>query len=383
MVFVWNPLAIVPTICLIVGAVLAWLIYAAAPTRPTNRRLAIVIAVEGVTWATGAGLLYVMDHREAAWAMQGVFVTGVLGLPWLYLLFLSTLETPLVAFLRPRFVQWMLVATLVGIEAYWLTHTSTFMPDIVAFPDVWYAAYEVVLGPAMERAFQFMGLISLFALVTTISTFRRAKTDIARRRAKAYAWAFGARDVGFLMVFGIWTFFLPLPPEGGGWTDVMFIQTVPTTMLVFIVLLAYGVLRAHILDIDIRIKWTLQRGTIAGIFLAVFVIVEQLIQSFVGTAGLGIVVGAVAAGLLLFALTPLQNFAHRLADAAMPRAKAVASMSEAERSSLFSDLARDAWSDGSLTRKERQLLDNAATRLGLSMADAGSLERRAAATLRA
>jgi hypothetical protein len=142
-------------------------------------------------------------------------------------------------------------------------------------------------------------------------------------------------------------------------------------------LLTYAILRHQLLDIEVKLKWTINRGTLAGVFLAVFFIVAQLAQSYLSSE-LGLLAGGVAAGLMLFALTPLQRFAERVADTAMPGVKAASAMSAAERVQVYRDAAHEAWSDGVLERNERALLDKLQQSLRLSRDEAMRIEQEAA-----
>ena len=51
-----------------------------------------------------------------------------------------------------------------------------------------------------------------------------------------------------------------------------------------VAVLAYAILRLQLFDIDVKVKWTLGRSTLVGIFVAVFFVVDQLIQVFAGRA---------------------------------------------------------------------------------------------------
>jgi hypothetical protein len=88
-------------------------------------------------------------------------------------------------------------------------------------------------------------------------------------------------------------------------------------------------------------------------------------------------VGIVAAGALLFALTPLQHAAERVASAAVPGAKPVAAMSGADRARLYREQARFMWQDGQLSEDERRALLHLRDQLGLSRDEAARLEEEA------
>jgi hypothetical protein len=140
-------------------------------------------------------------------------------------------------------------------------------------------------------------------------------------------------------------------------------------------LVVYALLRFQIFELDVKLQWTLRRGTLAAMFIAVFFVVTQVAQD--ALAGYGPLVGGVAAGLLLFALSPLQKLAERVASVALPGVKQPGEMSRDERHAFYLDHARVAWADGKLTGEERDLLDHAREKLGLSHEEAARLEQEA------
>lgn len=139
-------------------------------------------------------------------------------------------------------------------------------------------------------------------------------------------------------------------------------------------ILVYGILKTHLFDIDTKIKWTIQKGTVAGVFLGVFLVVTQLAQNYLSDE-YGWMIGGVATGLVLFGLSPVQRFAERFANTMMPGVRSLADMGHPERSGLYREQALVAWSDGNLTPSERQLLDILRSRLGLSLDESTAIER--------
>ncbi|MCA1812401.1 MAG: hypothetical protein LC624_00430 [Halobacteriales archaeon] len=144
-----------------------------------------------------------------------------------------------------------------------------------------------------------------------------------------------------------------------------------------VAILAYAIVRHQMLGIDVKVRWTIKNSTIAGVFIGVFFVVSNSVQTYFQTT-LGTYIGIVAAGALVFALAPLQHFADRVASAAMPGAKPAQEMSHPERAALYRDLARQAWADGHLTPDEHDLLETARERLGLSRDEAARIDREAA-----
>ena len=129
--------------------------------------------------------------------------------------------------------------------------------------------------------------------------------------------------------------------------------------------LVHGVLRHGLLGFDLSVP-TARRGTLATIGLVGFFAVAQVAQEFL-SGTMGIVLGGVAAGVLLFAAAPLQRAAERLASREVPtdsagpgrRAGAVAE-------STFKAAVRAARHDGVVTAAEERHLAEVADGLGLT-----------------
>lgn len=149
--------------------------------------------------------------------------------------------------------------------------------------------------------------------------------------------------------------------------------------LVTVAILAYAILRHQLLEIDVKVRWGIRQSTLAAAFVGVFFVVSEGAQSVFATTANSELLGIAAAGLLVFALAPLQQAAERLASAAVPGAKPVGEMTRDERGEVYRAMARAAWQDGALDRSERALLLELRNRLGLSGAEAERLEAEALA----
>lgn len=144
-----------------------------------------------------------------------------------------------------------------------------------------------------------------------------------------------------------------------------------------VLLLAYAILRQQLLDIDLKVKWTIKQSTVAAAFIGVFFVVSNGVQTFF-QGSFGPYRGIAAAGALVFAIAPLQRAAERVANAAMPGVKTTSEMSPDARLHLYREQARAAWSDGAISKDERLLLDRLRASLGVSHEDANRIESEAA-----
>ncbi len=147
----------------------------------------------------------------------------------------------------------------------------------------------------------------------------------------------------------------------------------------FGLLTGYALARTKLFDLDLRLKWTLSRGTVAAIFLAVFFVVAQVAGEFLSNT-YGYLAGGAAAGILVFAFNPLQRAAERIADRAMPQAQATPEYFHTRKLEVYRAALEGALTDGEITPKERDILIRLQLELGIANADARTLESELTAT---
>lgn len=139
-------------------------------------------------------------------------------------------------------------------------------------------------------------------------------------------------------------------------------------------LVIYGVARFNVVDLDIKLKWSLSRGTVAAAFIAVFFVASELAAVFfedlIGSTGIGIL----AAGAVVLFIAPLQGAAERLAQRAMPHVEDNEAYRNYRRIQIYRVALEGALQDGVLNAKEAGSLANLRLHLGLSDTDHEALE---------
>lgn len=316
-----------------------------------------------------AGLMQVMDDPRWAYAALITTFSAHVASHYVHLLFLSTLPSPLV---RPLRIVW--VRAVLGVAfAVWVA-------DIVLRPQMWDAAvvpasavgtWVYAPGPLYLRTWWILDLLWWFGTAVGITAFLTRGAWSDRRQAKAYLAAFVVHDGGFALALAVLLFFPPSSPAVAEW---MTLFPWPLLNVWLTLLLAYGILRTQLFDIDLRLKWTLRQGTVGAAFLAVFLVVSQLVQNY-ANASLGLIGGAAAAGLLLFALSPLQRVAERLAHAAIPVRGDDAEYVAFRKVEVYKGTLEEMARDGELSAKDRSVLASLRTRLQISTATAAAVER--------
>ncbi|MGQ0536477.1 MAG: hypothetical protein ACT4PT_10435 [Methanobacteriota archaeon] len=137
--------------------------------------------------------------------------------------------------------------------------------------------------------------------------------------------------------------------------------------LATVAVLAYAILRHDILGLDVKVRFAISKSTVAAVFIAVFFVASEAAQQFFGERSGSQYLGIVAAGALVFAITPLSRLADRIATKAVP-----ATTGNGEREAGSGDertyrlALRRFLADGRVSREEEVALAELATGLGIS-----------------
>ncbi len=304
------------------------------PTRATSWLL-LACAVAGGISAV---------HNDLAYPAPGA-ETGPLLWLWLATGFLYALLTPLLLWMavslegKDRSAQLTAMAAVPFAAAWTLTRTMQWF-GTPFFPGVRFAFLSIPLAilifacgrrPTSQRLFAWTAMWSL----------------------AAFLWGWGFQDHD---------------PTNLGFNGL--------TRVIAVFLLGYAVVRHRAFDIDLKLRFTLKQSTLAAVFIAVFVGVQSLVGEFF-TATAGLIGGAVATAILVFALAPLQAMAERVAHRALPHATPIPARPAEARSQLYAELAAAAWADGLVTAKEANVLETARVQLGLSLEQAHRLDATA------
>lgn len=349
---------------------LALAVFLTGPGLRRDRLLALLLFVEGTAWGTGSGFLYVTDSAQVAWYLQAVFIAMLLALPCCMLAVAGTLATPWLAPMRSRAGLIVLAGWAVVGEAFLVADPQRFLGAIVP---AWYATWDADLPPAAIGALNIVGLTGIVSLAGSISAWRRsAHGTWARAQARAFALAFGVHDVGMFCAMVLPGNVVPSPPSGQ-FSDVLIILGVNFTSLAFVLLLSYGILKVQLFDVDLRIKRGIRRSTVAGAFVVVFLVVEQLVQNWF-TGRFGLLLGALAAGLMLFALGHIRHFAQHVADRAMPDVTATPEYVAFRKLEVYRAAFEGLFADAVLNDKERAALERLRIKLAIRPPDARAIE---------
>lgn len=142
--------------------------------------------------------------------------------------------------------------------------------------------------------------------------------------------------------------------------------------IIAVSIIAFAILRHQVFGLDVRVRWGVARGALAAAFVGAFFVSTELAQNVLGSA-YGPVWGAVAAGLLLFALAPLQRAADALARRAVPSDAIPSGAPASRREEVYRKALRVALRDRAITREEETHLHEVAEELGIGAGRAHAL----------
>jgi hypothetical protein len=242
-------------------------------------------------------------------------------------------------------------------------------------------ALAVVFSPSQigyTLLYSMVTLLFVYAFVASIHAWRTAERGMARERAGIFALAFGLRDIGWGLSYAISAWLMWGQPELTAMTDLTdigwlgkFVYALGT--LLAVPLIAYGILRSHLFDIDLRIRWTIKQSTLATIFVTLMFLISEGADRFL-SAELGNFAGLLAAAVVVFFLAPLQRFAERVATVAMPNTKNTPEYAAHRKMQVYEAAVAEAVPDGNISDRERALLNSLRESLGISAADADAIE---------
>ncbi|HET6403925.1 MAG TPA: hypothetical protein VFH78_04710 [Candidatus Thermoplasmatota archaeon] len=369
----WNPWAVVGCIDLVLGWALAIAIYATNPTRLQNRALALFLAMLATGFGVGVGLMFAADDAVTSLALQAVSLAGFYCAAPFYLLFLSTLPTRTMRWLRPTWIRALLWLSPLAIVPLMLANFDALVAGVIEVP---YARQDSYWTRTGTLVFEAIALVTAtLGIVAAVGVYRESPPGSAtRRQARWYGATFITWEVLQLTGFTLLEIAFRSP------TPSILLYTLaagilyPLACLLFVLMLAYSILKAQLFDIDLRIKWTINRGTVAAVFVVVFFVVSEGAQ-LVFQERVGAWAGLAAAALLVFALAPVQRFADRLTERAMPAVEGSPAYLQFRKLEVYKGAFEAAQEDGEVTERERAVLDRLRRELGVESADAAAIER--------
>lgn len=256
----------------------------------------------------------------------------------------------------------------------WREHLVTlavgflFLPTALALHFLVPSLMDSTLGDVTASALGLIPALGAVALFVRLAADEEPAVRSAAKRGLAFL-ALAPLSVGIIVLVQ-WlaprdAFVLTMTSVMNGWA------------IVFAVIVSYSVARHQVFGIDRRVKWTVNRGTLAGIFLATFALVTKLADSFAEqfVGQYSWILGGLAAAALGFAIAPLQRIASHVADKAMPGVTDSSAYESFRKVQVYQSALAAVWEDRRVGPAERERLERLRTKLGLTTRDANAVER--------
>jgi hypothetical protein len=361
------------------AAFIAWgfalYVFVVAPATRGARFLIAMLVIDGLAVITsydnlsfvnpflanlGLPVIPPVLHQVSDWALIAVY------LPFLGM----TLRSPLVAPLKQPILGRVILFGGLAIAL-----TILFLPDDVRqqFDVPFYVVICIVLA---------------WGFAAAVHSWYIATSDAERERARAFTLAFGVRDVLWTFTFalnaanyygyigsGIWGVV-----DDPGPLRVIVPLFYELAVIIYVPLVAYGVLRVQLFDVDLRIKRTLKRGTVAAAFVATFFVVSELAGNYLSSQ-FGTVLGVLGTGTLVFFLDPIQRTAERLSNAAMPNTVETPEYETFRKLQVYESAVRAALEDGHISKRQRRVLNSMIESMGIDTSVAQRMEQDARGAL--
>ncbi|MDX1487680.1 MAG: hypothetical protein R3268_05720, partial [Acidiferrobacterales bacterium] len=291
---------------------LAVVLYRVGTSGSVARKLALLLLVEGVTLATAGFPEFVLGKDQ-----YEIFVQYPV-LSFFYFVLHHIGDASMLA-LYPAFLALALQTKLTRPFAGKKMRIAVAASSSVLFLGVMISGIFWNSGIGAMFLYVAMMLLFVFGLVASIHAWRTAERGIHRERAGIFAIAFGLRDLGWGLSYGTFAWLIWTQPEMSTMNDAAWFAKLVYALgtLLAVPLIAYGILRSHLFDIDLRVRWTIKQSTLAAIIVTLIFLISEGADRFLA-AELGNWAGLFAAAIVVFFLAPLQRFAERVAGAAMP-----------------------------------------------------------------
>lgn len=351
-------------------APLAFVIFRARPESRQNRWFAAVLAMEALL-SLASGAATITGEQEFAYRVFVAFTVVLAFYVPIYFGFLSTLGGRLGRALRSRvlrFLPWLLPILAVAILAL-QTEALVLQPDLDS-RDPWASVRGPFYG-MFEVAFP----LTMIAGVVAASMHYRAAPlgTLARRQGALFALAFAGFSGGMILVI-MPTLIFKDPAHAMydlSWLLVYFGTAI--VKLAFLGLITYAILRAQVFDVDLKVKWTIGRASAVTMLAGVFSAVKETVEYFVPVEGL--VPNLAGAGAIALLAWPVARLGRLLADRLLPQVQPSETFLGHRRLEVFRASLESVASDGTITERERRMLDTLRKQLGIPDDEAQTIER--------
>lgn len=337
------------------------------PGRPLNRTLSLILILEGL-FSFMTGFLFFFEDPSIVIALVTVGSAAMVALPFQYLCFLAiALDSPLVKPFRSRSAM-----ALLGVLSV-LAVMLVFAKPELFFSELYnpgWAPWNFQLVDLGQRTLQLLGAVYLFGFVVAVTAFISARRgSAARNSAMWFAIAFGVRDAYIGLVQLLYPILRPIE----FWGDFVYNVSHAIAYSVYILLLAYAVLRSQLFDIDLKVKFALRHSTVVALIAGIFIISSEILETLISVSGVALSILVAVA--ILVVLRPLHRVALNMSDRLMKNVQDTPEYLDARRLEVYRATLEGVAENGVISNKERKVLDHLRENLGISESDALAMEK--------
>ncbi len=336
-----------------VAAVLILLVWRAREGREGATPLIAMLAFEGVAmllWSSGRVIGGPVSDSFAALAVMFFASSAVT-----YMLVLRTLRTRMT---RPFGSIWVVVVVaLICVGPALFSNIQSLL--VGSFPpfrnNVLHEDARGLLGSLVTTT-----LMSMYALIASIVAWARADRESpSRKRAGAFALAFGTRDSVFTVAVMGTILLGYYGPEYQAYAMLLW----PVASMLYMPLVVFAILRLQLLDIELHAKVTIKGGTMAALVGGLMLVGSEVIETVFDIEQW---YSAVAIGLIAAMLAkPIGQFGARVADRMLPGVEDTPQYRTVRACELYRSALEDSMRDGTITERERNMLNRMAENLEL------------------
>jgi hypothetical protein len=362
---------------------LAFFLWRTARDETVRRRMTGLLLVESLVPLTGAygPVMLVQDERAFAAIWTVHFLNDCLLLA-IYLPAVATVvPSPLLGPFRKASGRVALASIAAFFAILFLVAPSSWVFGVGENFAGYGTPHAPVIGPAIHLLFVTLFCSYMLGLVVTVLQWRRTPGGVGRRQAGMLALAFGTRD---LLVGAMYVSYPIAIALGFDFLDPSMETAAVGSLLIgclgtalYVLLMSYAIAVINVIDIDLLIKQGLERSAVAAAFVAFFFVVSEATAAVLSDA-VGTMAGIATTGALLFFLAPLQEFASKVADQAMPGVQDTAEYRQFRKLQIYGEAVREALASGPLDTVRRVALDGLRAELDLSENAALQMEARLA-----
>ncbi|MDP7080985.1 MAG: histidine kinase N-terminal 7TM domain-containing protein [Candidatus Undinarchaeales archaeon] len=302
------------------------------------------------TWRLWFGVYIISDVFSVSAFLHFAYVFWEKGIVLKHRRYLAVYILPTIAAISMVLVPDMVIGdSVIG----WDASFGAFSPS----PDSYLMLFIFVYVPVM-----------LALVFSTFFRMFRQRDDIELRRRSAYFVL--SSFVPFITSFALLVYRFMFNTSPG-------INPVLMTLPISFGIIAYGIVKERLFDIDIIVRKSVLYGMMTSILTLVFFVVQELMEDLVSTtvfAGMHLS-NVVSAGFVVLLSIPARSLSQNLTDKLLPNGGRSPPTDNKKNAELYRTELAIAWDDGILTKKERKMLEALRAALDITKEDHERMER--------